>query len=204
MLREFWPPVPVCALPDLWEKTASGCASHAKNSHTSFSFILQPCCIALIQVMSVLAPIIQKEIGGERAAVWVQMGHLAQPCLQLKARAAVSAKAGTRQHPQHFPFGLPLQRGRHIWTNVLSSVWFVQSVACSGSHALPAPPWAPFSFWPTQHPQVRDSPGLTCCTRHQLLIWAWLWLPAFETSWIFVLEKTEFFQCVCASDDFLC
>lgn len=46
MLREFWPPVPVCALPDLWEKTASGCASHAKNSHASFSFFLQPCCIA--------------------------------------------------------------------------------------------------------------------------------------------------------------
>lgn len=47
----------------------------------------------------------------------------------------------------------------------------LQWLLCSPS-AHPASPWAHFSFCHTQHPWVRASPGLTHCTRHQLLVLA--------------------------------
>lgn len=55
----------------------------------------------------------------------------------------------------------------------LSSVWFVESAACSGSHsprACPAPLCDRSSFWPTQHPHVKGSPGLHPLRKAQLLV----------------------------------
>lgn len=119
MLREFWPPVSVCALPDLWKKTASSCASHAKNSHTSF-FFLQPCCRASDSSDVSAGSIIQKEIDCKRAALWVQTKGPSSTALP-PAQSQGSCLSKSRN--QAAPTTLPL------WT-VPPTLWPV--CVCSG------------------------------------------------------------------------
>lgn len=119
MLREFWPPVSVCGLPDLWQKTASSCASHAKNSHTSF-FFLQPCCRASDSSDVSAGSIIQKEIDCKRAALWVQTKGPSSTALP-PAQSQGSCLSKSRN--QAAPTTLPL------WT-VPPTLWPV--CVCSG------------------------------------------------------------------------
>lgn len=124
-------------------------------SPSSFS----PAVLRLIQTMSVLAPISQREICYQRTAVVVQTKGPSSAALP---PTQASAQAGTRQHTHTTS---PLDSPTLCPRGFLSSVWFVKSVTCSGSHALPVraqPPLEPASAFGTRvrHPRVRGSTGL--------------------------------------------
>lgn len=174
-------------------------------THPSSSFSLAT--VHLIQVMSVLAPINQKEIGCKRAALWVQTkgpSSTALPPAQSQGSSVSKSRSKAAATTLHLWTAPP--SSDHACSGGFSAQWGLVSqwlaVVLRLSKGLPSPTLSLLSFWPTHHPQVRDCPGLTCYTRHQL--WAWLWFPTFVSSWIFVLKKPYFSQCVCVSDDFMC
>lgn len=210
MLREVWPHIPARALPDLWEKIMSSCASRAKNSHTSF--FLQVCHAAAdsddVSLYQPQLPSLGDKFVGREQLYWCrQRAQPAQPCLQLEPKAAAS-REGTRQAHTALPLWTLPPFERCQLRGFLCSVPFVESVTCSGSHHLPVA--CPTSFEPTlvlvsMASSGEGFPGFPPTARGTsswCLVWAWLWLASFDSCQDFTLEETDFSQSVHASDAF--
>lgn len=200
MLREFWP-APVCALPDLWEKTTSSCALYAKNSHTSF-FFLQPCCSASDSGDVSAGSHHSERKLLKRAALWVQTKGPSSTAL-LPAQSQVSSPSKSRNKEEQeqdsahstSPLDCAPSSEQCVLRGFLSSVSFVESVACRGSQALqglaqlhlePASAFGPQSIHESGAAQGTSScsePGYGSLP---------LWAPGF-----LCLKKYIFPKCLC-------